>query len=154
VHSNNRLVPSRAESSKSRRDYSECRMKLAWFLKRLKDKAHSYTNWLWSWNNAWKGLLHRKWFRSSTRRKLWRSNKSGQLEVRSMPLKQRYPYLSDSRRVTGECWGHAGPWPSFEEIFVVFDYFFDFNRLDEDGEPRRSGYRGISLVLWTQQVVF
>jgi len=27
VHSNNRLVPSRAESSKSRRDYSECRMK-------------------------------------------------------------------------------------------------------------------------------
>ena len=154
VHSNNRLVPSRADSSKSRRDYSECRMKLAWFLKRLKDKAHSYTNWLWSWNNAWKGLLHRNWFKSSTRMKLWWSNKSRQLEVRSMPLKEHYPYLSDSRRVTGECWGHVGPWPSFEEIFVVFDYFLDFNRLDEDGEPRRSGYCGISLVLWTQQVVF
>jgi hypothetical protein len=30
----------------------------------------------------------------------------------------------------------------------VFDHFWDFDRLVEDGVPRRSGDRGISLVLW------
>jgi hypothetical protein len=29
----------------------------------------------------------------------------------------------------------------------VFDHFWDFERLVEDGVPRRSGYRGISLIL-------
>jgi hypothetical protein len=41
----------------------------------------------------------------------------------------------------------VGPWPSFEETLVVFDHFWDFDRLFEDGALRWSGDRGISLVL-------
>jgi hypothetical protein len=36
---------------------------------------------------------------------------------------------------------HVGPRPSFEETLVVFDHFWDFDRLVEDGAPRRSGDR-------------
>jgi hypothetical protein len=32
-----------------------------------------------------------------------------ELELRSIPFKERYPYLSDSRRVTDECCGPVGP---------------------------------------------
>jgi hypothetical protein len=56
--------------------------------------------------------------------------------------------LCDLGRVTGECWGHVGPQPSFERTLVMFDHFWDFDRLFEDGAPRRSGDREISLVLW------
>jgi hypothetical protein len=33
----------------------------------------------------------------------------------------------------------------------MFDHFWDFDRLVEDGAPRRSGDRGISLFLWTNK---
>jgi hypothetical protein len=29
----------------------------------------------------------------------------------------------------------------------MFDHFWDFNRLVEDGAPKESGYHGISLIL-------
>jgi hypothetical protein len=32
----------------------------------------------------------------------------------------------------------VGPRPSFEETLVGFDHFLDFDRLVEDGAPRRS----------------
>ena len=44
--------------------------------------------------------------------------------------------------------GVVGPRPSFEETLVMFDHFLDFDRLVEDGAPRRSSDHGISLVLW------
>jgi hypothetical protein len=40
-----------------------------------------------------------------------------------------------------------GPRPSFVETLVMFDHFWDFDRLVEDGAPRRSGDRGISPFL-------
>jgi hypothetical protein len=40
----------------------------------------------------------------------------------------------------------VGPQPSFEEMLVVFDHFWDFDRLVEDGAPRKSGDRGISPI--------
>jgi hypothetical protein len=43
---NNRLLPSREESWRLHIDYSWCRTKPALFLKRLKDKAHSWIKWL------------------------------------------------------------------------------------------------------------
>jgi hypothetical protein len=58
-----------------------------------------------------------------------------------------YPDQSDLGRVTGECWGLVGPQPSFEETLVVFDHFWDFDRLVEDRAPRRSGDHGISPIL-------
>ena len=42
----------------------------------------------------------------------------------------------------------VGPRPSFEETLVVFDHFWDFDRLVEDGVPRGSGDHGISPFLW------
>jgi hypothetical protein len=38
------------------------------------------------------------------------------------------------------------PWPStkFWRTLVMFDHFWDFDRLVEDGAPRRSGDHGIS----------
>jgi hypothetical protein len=32
----------------------------------------------------------------------------------------------------------VGPRPSFERTLVVFDHFWDFDRLVEDGAPRQS----------------
>jgi hypothetical protein len=40
----------------------------------------------------------------------------------------------------------VGPRPRFEEALVVFDHFWDFDRLVEDEEHRRSGDRGISPI--------
>ena len=42
----------------------------------------------------------------------------------------------------------VGPWPIFEETLVVFDHFWHFDRLVEDGVPRRSKDHEISLTLW------
>jgi hypothetical protein len=47
-----------------------------------------------------------------------------------------YPDRSDSRRVRGECWGHVFPRLSFEETLVMFDHFWDFDRMVEDKAPR------------------
>jgi hypothetical protein len=46
--------------------------------------------------------------------------------------------LSDSERVTGECWGVVGPRPSFEETLVTFGPLLNFDTLFEEGSPRRS----------------
>jgi hypothetical protein len=45
------------------------------------------------------------------------------LDLILRPSKQHCPDLSESERVTGECWGHVGPRPSFEETLVRFDHF-------------------------------
>jgi hypothetical protein len=55
-----------------------------------------------------------------------------------MPSKKHCPDLSDLGRVTSECWGPIGPRQIFEETLVVFDHVLDFDRLVEDGVPRRS----------------
>jgi hypothetical protein len=39
------------------------------------------------------------------------------------------------------------PQPSFEETLVIFDHFWDFDRLVKDEAPMRSGDRGISPIL-------
>ena len=40
------------------------------------------------------------------------------------------------------------PQPIFEETLVVFDHFWDFERLVKDGAPRKSKDHGISPILW------
>jgi hypothetical protein len=57
-----------------------------------------------------------------------------QRNVRSLKTNKEEEELSG--RVTGECWGPIGPQPSFEETLVMFDHFWDFDRLVEDGAPR------------------
>jgi hypothetical protein len=42
---------------------------------------------------------------------------------------------------------NVGPRLIFEETLVVFDHFWDFDNLVEDGAPRQSGDHGISLIL-------
>jgi hypothetical protein len=56
AQSSSRSLPSRAELWRLHRDSSQCRTKPACFLKRSKDKAHSWNRWSQQWNNAWKGL--------------------------------------------------------------------------------------------------
>jgi hypothetical protein len=85
---------------------------------------------------------------SSPSRRPRRSSKSRNLELSLRPLKQSFPDQSDSGRVTGGCWGLVGPRPSFEETLVMFDHFWDFDRLVEYGTPRRSGDHEISPFLW------
>ena len=36
----------------------------------------------------------------------------------------------------------VGPWLGFEETLVMFDHFWDFDRLVEDETPRRSEIMG------------
>jgi hypothetical protein len=52
---------------------------------------------------------------------------------------------SDVRLSCKEC---VGPRPSFGRTLVMFDHFWDFDRLVEDEAPRQSGDRGISPILW------
>jgi hypothetical protein len=42
---------------------------------------------------------------------------------------------------------YVGPRPSFERTLVMFDHFWDFDRLVEDGAPRRSGDPRVSPIL-------
>jgi hypothetical protein len=59
-------------------------------------------------------------------------------QVKLRPSKQHCLHLSDSGRVTGECWGLVGPRPSFGKTSVNFDPLLDFDTLVEEGAPRWS----------------